>query len=590
MADTLTLEDLGYEFKIPDTDINDYLNNLITVYTKFTEIPEKLKNGFLFFNEYYDDLFTANLEDLADKFNTYYNNNIVILKEELTKSLSLDSDTIYDIHVKNAEEAKNAKKFNNKTYNEMITEIVSVYITPASVSNSLKFNNKTQDEYDNHIINDLKVKNATNADTLDGMDFTTIKNSILTDISDSGGSDGVTLSEIKSKVEDTWTAHKAKDTEKFNGMSQSEYDNHIASDVKVDNAINAEKFNGTTYSDMITGVNTMIQNNIDTAISADNTDLINIIKNTKVLASENADSATLASNSLKFNNMTQSEYDNHIISSVKVNNAINADKFNGLSQTEWENKISDAKDDVISQVKTSITAYKAQTVEKIGDYDVANYDDHIKDIAAGVVASSGDGSIDADTLQGYSYGDIITNVIATKVDNAVHADSADQADNLVDGEGTLYSIGDIHIYSDNKIANLNDYSTDEGKKFFEYAPYNIGLGFIDNFTDTTNSDDEVALLSSDSIINGFKNKKFIYNDNNEISTIEYYTHDDYKFRRDDFEYDDGNITKITINISSKKDTNTGTVVIENKFTYDDNGNITEITNSTVSTSDDSTDL
>jgi len=626
------LDDMNFQIQYPDTDIEGYLENLITEDTLFIEIPDKIKEVLSQFNGYYIDLITTNFETLAEAFEAYFDTKADQLKADIEANLALDPNKIYDIKTTRCETADNALKFNNKTYNEVISDIIVNYVTKTTVNNSLKFNNKTQDEWENHIINDLVVKTAENANKAFGMDYDTLKSDIISSVEVESGN--IDFEAIQEKVENEWIAYKAQDSIKFVGKSETDWKDIIKNTI-VNKSLDTEAINGVSYDDLITSINNMINNHVSNAISEDNDDLISLIKNTKV---KNAEYADTSGNSYKFSGMDQSDWSNYIQTSIKVDNASHADTadlFAGMSSEDFENRLTSLKNQIENDVENSLIAFKARTVLEINGVNVEDFDDHIRDIAAQVV--SGDTKIDADTLQGNSLEDIYNYIKSNiKVDNAAHADSATYTENAVEashaseadyaligfkdpgyisgnidfesffGEKTFFKYLNISLI--NNLYRLDETAIQEGINLLAFnilknfiIPVFMSNNDIKNHTDMYEYDENLEIYNfkqysiphPDSVNNSYKTQKFYYDDNGNISKIEYYNFFDELFYYEEYSYNtNGDISNIksTLNINlilykeniPEFDNNqydikfSYMIEITKTFTYDDNGNITQI--------------
>jgi len=626
------LDDMNFQIQYPDTDIESYLDNLITEDTLFIEIPAKVKDALSQFNGYYTDFIETNFETLAEAFEAYFDTKADQLKADIEANLALDPNKIYDIKTTRCETADNALKFNNKTYNEVISDIIVNYVTKTTVNNSLKFNNMTQDEWENHIINDLVVKTAENANKAFGMDYDTLKSDIISSVEVESGT--IDLDAIQEKVENEWIAYKAQDSINFAGKSEVDWKDIIKTTI-VDKSLDTEAINGVSYDDLIASINNMINNYVSSAISENNNDLISLIENTKV---KNAEYSDTSGNSYKFSGMDQSDWSNYIQTSIKVDNAShadNADLFAGMSSEDFENRLTSLKNQIESDVENSLIAYKARTVLEINGVAVEDFDDHIRDIAAQVV--SGDTTIDADTLQGSSLEDIYNYVKSNiKVDEATHADSATYAENAAEaGHASQADYALVGFKDPGYVGGTIDFESFFGEKnFFKYLnvslidnlyrldetaiqegvnllAFNILKNFIlpifmsnndiKNHTDIYEYDENLEVYNfkqysvphPDNINNGYKTQKFYYDDNGNISKIEYYNFFDELFYYEEYTYNDnGDISDIksTLDITlilykeniplydnTQYDLKFSYLIeITKTFTYDDNGNITQV--------------
>ena len=127
MADVfepITLEDIGFTMTYPETSPEEYFKDFITTKTLFVELPQKFNDAMTFGVNYFTELFESNTEEILNKANELYNKQLEQMKADLTESLGLNSEDLYDIHVTNANLAQNSLKFNDKTYNDMITDIM----------------------------------------------------------------------------------------------------------------------------------------------------------------------------------------------------------------------------------------------------------------------------------------------------------------------------------------------------------------------------------------------------------------------------------------------------------------------------------
>lgn len=376
----ITLQDLNFSYDKGNIDqLLSNLSTLITVDTHIIDIPELLGGATNDMITYLSNNFEINMETLAQKFEEYWNNQAQALRDEIEANLALDPNKLYDIEVTRAQTALNAIKFNNKTETELINYIVSNYIVNATVENSLKFDGYSRDAFVDYLRVALIPENAKNANTLAGMDYDTIKTDILNSVTSGSGQ----LDLVKDKVENEWISYKAADALKLQGKSLDEIMQDVIN-TKVNNAVNADGVNGYTYQDIVDSIDSISQNKVDAAIQSTNQTLIDIIKATKVLNSFKADEAT---NALKFNNKSEVDWKNIIIG-TKVDNAVNADELGNLTAGEWSTMITDSVTSLTNDLLNgNIIPKKAQEPVSINGVSVADFDNHIRDIAAQVAGA-----------------------------------------------------------------------------------------------------------------------------------------------------------------------------------------------------------
>jgi len=593
----MTLADLNFTYDISGLDdLKSKIANSLQISNYIEETPSIIINDLQDIVDYFSNNFTTNLENFTKNIKDYFDQQVLNLKNDIEQSLALDPNIIYDIHVTEADHAINADKLEGKTFNEIVSYIVTTYITPATVANALKFDGKTYSEILNDIQQKVKVNNAVNADKLNNMTYDDIKNDIISSI-DLGN--GVDLDLIQDKVENEWVAYKSKDTEAFGGDDKDTWINNIIPLIKVNNAVEADRLNGYTFNDIITSVNTIIENQLNNYIATD--DFINSIKNIKVLSAFNADEAI---NSLRLNNYTFNDLMDYIADNVTISEALNSENFANLSKEDWEAYIQTQ----IQLFKNDLTTGNfipavSQEVLQINGIQVSEYDDHIREIVNDIFNDL-TGEINATYLNGYNFNDLIAYIQQqVKVDNAANADKADIA-NIADyayNSKRLNNKTDIDIENEALNLVLNHYIDNpvqvvdiniQNKNYFEY---NSSLFYLFNYLNPTN---QSVILDISSLNYGFKKQTFTYDDNGNITEIKYYTSDDlivfedtneavysqaYINQHELYTYDDnGNIITIEKNIYipiNYDENNPYTkITYKQSLSYDENGNVIEINN------------
>ena len=631
---SLTLEDLNFEFDSSAIDPieDDIQNGIITPETNIVETPDKINDFLLKLVDQLKVLFNQNLENIAGDFDSWYDQKAEDLKNDIKNSLALDSNTLYDIYVKRAQKADDSDKFNDKTYSEMISDLYTNYITTATVKNSINFNGKTMDDYNTYIKTDLKPL-ASDTEKAFGYNYDELKSSILNDAATTDS--GASMDDVKANVENSWTAYKANDTIKFNGATSDSWKTDIIPNIKINEAITADKLSGYTYDDITNLINNKISSNNDSVINKDNSNLIDIIKNTKVNNSFQSDEAI---NATKFDNKTYSDWIDTVIPGIKVDNATYADnsaKLGGIAAEAWQTKIDDIEPDVKNKVETEWTSYQANTVLKINDTNTVDYDDHINDLIDAKLGDVNTLDINAKKFDDKTSDDWVEVIKTTLVDNANHATSADTATLSSDSEKAKVWYDDVNEFTpfsyldyikgnlDSILINYN-YSSklSENKNqvdsflsnFFTYNKFNligdkqIFIKYDNDFKDFPFNQYTNNFFNQESFSKNYTKKEYTYDDNGNLAEIDYYvnylkydeddltkdpTTESLKIKIEEFEYDDnGSITKVTETFISNYYMEDETDLIINNIesddswlniqlikiddlTYDDNGNLTE---------------
>ncbi len=624
----LTLEDLNFAFD--DSDIqslkDEIKNGLLKPTTIITDTPVIINDFLKDFITDTEKLFETNITNLAADFGDWFSKQTDQLKTDIENDLKLKSDVLYDIYVKHAKKADDSDKFNGKSYTDMVNDLYTNTITPATVANALKFNDYTMADYNLYIKKDLKPL-ASDTEKAFGYNYNDLKSQILSDIQTSSG--GVSLSEVETKVENEWTAFQANDATKFNGLTANDWKTTIIPKIKVDNATNSDKLNNYDYNTIMSTVDTKINDKLTSYILSTNTSFSDQVQKVKV---DNATHADKADDSTKFDSHDSDYWKTTIIPGIKVDNAAyadNAGKFNGLTSTEWEAKISNCKSDVQSKVETAWTAYQANKVLYINGVETDKYDDHINSLIQDKLNNINDLSINATKFDGSTASDWKNTIIpAIKVTNATNADYATNTDyatkanyaNFLSNEDNTeyYSFSDYIDYIKNNFYKiLTGFDSDIPNQY----------GFIQSFNDDYFVKNRLDLLvdkqlfikinkelvpgayspnvfNFESFFKNYSTKNYEYDDNGNLTKISFYI----KYRKYDendttkdptiesklikeklFEYDDNNISKITDNYyynmftldsftedDLKNDDNWINYIFikEDTFTYDDKNNIT----------------
>jgi len=592
----MTLADLNFTYDTTGLDdLKTTINNSLTLSNSIEETPSILTSDLDDIVDYFSNNFETNLENFASDIKDYFDQQTINLKNEIENNLALDSSTIYDIHVQNAVHADNSDKFDGKTFNEVISYIVTNYISNATVANSLKFDGKTYNQVKSDIQTNVKVDNAANADKFNNMDYTTVKNDIISSISTS---DGASLDVVQDKVENEWIAFKANDSIMFDGNDSDTWKTSIIPGIKVNNAVNADKLNNYSYNDLITSINTMIENQLSN-FTSENT-FINAVKEVKV---DNATNADNANNALKFNNKTYTDMKNDIKTNLVVDEASNATSFANKTESDWktyiQNEISGLQTDLTSG---NVIPAKAVEVEKINGIDVSDFDDHIKNIADQEYTEL-TGDINAKYLNGYDFDNLMTYIQGNvKVDNATNADNATYATNASSSDNA-------NTLSNKTYSTIEEEARDLTVQYLQTNPLNIidiDISTEDNFNINSSllniyeyfhPTNYFVIPDISKFLYGFARQTFSYNDNGNISEIKYFsssdlltfndgtkiTDDQYVIQHEIYSYDDNeNISSIQkdfyLLISIIDDKPYTKVTFKQTITYDSNGNITEINN------------
>ena len=554
----MTLADLNFTFDTSGlNDLKTEISNSLQITNYIEETPSIIVKDLNSIVDYFTNLFNTNLENFANDIKNYFDQQAINLKNEIEESLALDPNTVYNIHVTEANHALNSDKLEGKNLTEVISYIVTNYISPATVANALKFNNKTFNEVMTYIAENVKVSEAVNADTLNNMTYEAIKNDILSSI-DLGN--GVDLDLIKNKVENEWTAYKANDTLKFNGYDYNYWTNTIIPGIKVNNASNADKLENKSYNDIITSVNSIVSNQI--AAIYETTDFANAVKTIKVNNATNADTAT---NALKFNGYNFNNFISYIESNAVVDEAVNASKFDNLSSTEWKTYISNQVLNLQNNLTSgTVIPAKAQEPVSINGILVENFDDHIKDIAKEEFTEL-TGDINATYLNGYDFDNLMKYIAENvKVDNATNADYATDAGNSAKLQGYDYN----YIYNTIKSDTISQINN-EG-----VLTLNPEVRVLDKFTQNFKftslyqilfPNDYLTLPDISAFNFSYQKQTIAYNNDGNVTEIKYFAFDSDNVLL--FDNDDGTTTPI---IDKQY------VIQHEIYTYDNNKNITKI--------------
>ena len=581
----LTLEDLNFTFN--DSDIQplkvEVENGLLKPTTIITDTPVIINDFLKDFVTDTEKLFKTNISNLAADFGDWFTNKANQLKTDIENDLKLKPDVLYNIYVEHAKKADDADKFNGKSYTDMVNDLYTNTITPATVANALKFNDYTMADYNLYIKNDLKPL-AGDTEKAFGYNYDDLKSLILSDVQSSSG--GATVSEIETKVEDEWTAFKANNALQFNGSTAEEWKTNIIPTIKVNNATNADKLNNYDYNTIMSTVDTKINDKLTSYILSTNSNFSDQVQKVKV---DNATHADKADDVTKFDSHDSDYWKTNIIPGIKVDNAIhsdNSDKFNGLTSDEWDAKINNCKSDVKSKVETAWTAYQANKVLYINGIETDKYDDHINSLIQAKLNNINDLNIDAKEFDGSTAEEWKTNIIpGIKVDNAENADNATNADFATKSKYTTFLSNDdnTEVYDFKEYLNyiknnlnkiINSFNSDIPNQY----------GYIQSIVDNYFIKNRLDLLWDKRF--SIKNNKNVvpYSYNPNIFDIESF----YKnYNKKEYEYDDtGKMTKIKFyinyrkyddNDTSKDPTIESKLIKEELFEYDDNNNISKIT-------------
>ena len=619
MADVLepiTLNSIDFEIKYPETSPEEYFSDFITPSTLFVELPQKFNDALAFETTYFTELFKDNTEELLNKVNELYNKQLELMKKNLESSLELNSDDLYDIHVTNSKLAENSSKFNGKSYNDTITDIMINHVTPATVKNALNFSGYSFSDLETYIKEKIKVDSASAADIAFGKDYSTLKNDILNSIESTTDYSG-----IQDKVEKEWTAFKAKTTDDFSGYSFSDLETYIKEKIKVDSASAADTAFGKTLDEFKKYITEEAQTEVSNLFSDDTSDtyksLVKLITGTKV------DNASNSDDSDKFSSKTEDEWIDKI-KSTKVNNAVEADKadettyFGGLTSSQWDDKFDELDTTLKNYIATEAVAYLADDVKNINGIEISKFDDHIKDLASDVVEGSSDSSINAATLEDRDTDELIdylqTELIpdkATKATNAYYVYDIDNheykftndiVNNIIDDNSTgIFNsfanyIDNLDINDEDNLRNFRNFYRNN----FDYLDslYSLKIKAIDNEDELIN----YKTKKLDSFFLSTVKKNYTYNDDGVLIKEENYLLttqkdddgndvDEYLLINEkNYEYNnDGVLVKNSFvdyfyDESSKDDDGNEIsgyykIYYSTSFTYDDNGNKIEEINS-----------
>jgi len=622
----MTLADLNFTFNDCGIgSLEDTVKSKITEDTFIKDTPEKIYEIFQLLVNKLKEIDEANFENLANDFEKYWNDQAEKLKADVEANLALSPDKLYDIHVQNAEKAKDSDKLEGKSLVDVAGYIYTNYVANATVANSLHLENKSLDDIKDDIKKNLKVNNASHADNSDKLEGLTLDQVIAKVQTDSSTDwDG-----IKNKVENDYTAHAAKvalafgPTDTSTNYTPDYWKNTIIPGIKVKHSKVADYLikdvtkdptndNIIAYNDLTSDIQSKVNNVLDTLTDSDDfKDDIKKIKVNNASKADDADNASLAANSTKFNGYTQSDYDKHIKEDIKVDKAAYADnsgKFNNYTQNEYDTHIkTDIKVDNAVKADSATTAdsaTKADNSTKFNGYTQSDYDKHIKEDIKVDKAAYAD---DSTKFGGYTVNDYDKHIQDDlKINYATTADNAKNATRFGN-----YTVGSLETYyvtdmirdteGDNVITPLFFKTVDEllGKTHnaTKYKTANISPLMSTMLLNTYNKDKSkfnsklTALFDPDSVYGLTKTQLFDYDDNGNITQIRYlnYSADDSKpddlkdkldiFAKKEFSYDDkGNISKIKTTIYPYDDLAQGysTYVYTVEYTYDDKGNIIKI--------------
>jgi len=230
-------------------------------------------------------------------------------------------------------------------------------------------------------------------------------------------------------------AQKAEDSDKFNGKTYAQmvsdlYTNYISS-ATVTNSI---KFNNKTmddYNDYIKNILKPHASDTDKAFGYDYDELKSTILSDVSSSSGGADLDTVktkvenewtaykANDTIKFNGNDANTWINSIIPGIKVNNAVDSDKINGVSY-----------DDLISSINSMISNYIEDVISSSND-DLINIIKNTK-VNNAVNADSASNANKFDNNDADTWKNTI--IPAIRVDNAAYADNSGKLGGLTSDE------------------------------------------------------------------------------------------------------------------------------------------------------------
>jgi hypothetical protein len=558
----LTLSDLNFTFDTTGIDdLKTEIANSLQITNYIEETPSILVNDLNNIVDYFSSIFNTNLENFANNMKNYFDQQGNNLKNEIKEDLALDPDTLYDIQVKKAQTADKASD-SDKLSGKTINDIITDIITNYVPSATVANSLKFNNKTFDEIMNYIANNVKVNsASNADTFNDMTYE-AVKNDILNSISlEDNIDLDTVKSKVENDWTANKAKDTEKFNNYDYDYWVETIIPGIKVDNAINSDKLEGNSYNDIIASINTEISNQIANIYNTDN--FSNAVKAIKV---DNASNADAASNASKFNNYDLDGLISYIESNATVNEAINASKFDNLTSSEWktyiQNEITTLQNNLTSG---TVIPKQAQEPVTINGIDVSKFDDHINDLIDDKVSDITTNT-NASKFNGYTFDDFIDYITENvKVDNATQADSATEASNANKLDNKTIDEIDNYIRA-NTISQINDEGVSTlNISIFNKDDFDTNLSFI--YLYKTLFPNNTAVFPEISSFNfSYQKQTFTYDDNGNVTEIKYFAFDSDNILK--FDSEDSESTTPIIDIQY--------VIQHELYTYDDNGNIIKI--------------
>ena len=574
----MTLAELGFTYELGDyQSLIDVINAQITEDTFIKDTPEKISTILVDFLNYVQGNFETNFQVMADAFETYFNEQIINIKDEITSTLALDPDQLYNIQVQKALVADNALKFNDKTESEFIEFLISNFITTSTVNNAINYNGYSVDEFLQMLKTDFVPDLAYNTTLFDGKDYDTVK----ADIANSVVQEDLDLGVVQNKVETEWIAFKAQDSDSLEGRGFTDLINTVIV-TKVNNAIEADTVGGYSYTEIVQTIDTVSNNNIVAFVNTNNQTFADIIKNIPVNYAANSGSAD---NALKLGGLTDGEW-RDLIQATIVDMAADSEKLGGLTSDEWNNRILTSISKLQSDLLDgTLKVSNAITADKLGTLDFADFDSYIINL----VESSGvtqTGTVEnATKFDGYTIDEFKINIIQpTQVNLATRAIAADSADDSTLAYGKTYDelAKDFReINADYWVPNL---TTDENA-------LNLGsklVGFISTFFSQRTSND--VFTNIELFPNSFKNYTISYIQSPDgmislIDFIDYYDFNDQLRLSKSYTYNsDNTVQKIDIifyliDVSDEEDSS---ITFTHELVYDSNGNITTVNNVTPS--------
>jgi len=569
----MTLAELGFTYELGDyQSLIDVINAQITEDTFIKDTPEKISTILVDFLNYVQGNFETNFQVMADAFETYFNEQIINIKDEITSTLALDPDQLYNIQVQKALVADNALKFNDKTESEFIEFLISNFITTSTVNNAVNYNGYSVDEFLQMLRTDLVPDLAHNTTLFDGKDYDTVK----TDIANSVAQEDLDLGVVQNKVETEWTSFKSHDSEALEGKSFTDLINTVIA-TKVNNAIEADTVGGYSYTEIVQTIDTVSNNNIAAFVNTNNQTFVDIVKNIPVNYAANAGSAD---NALKLGGLTDGEW-RDLIQTTIVDMAADSEKLGGLTSDEWNNRILTAISNLQSDLLDgTLKVSNAVTADKLGTLDFADFDSYVVNLVeeSGVTQT---GTVEnATKFDGYTLDSFKEEVIKkVKVNSSIEADNAYNSNNTTKFNNKLYE------------EVLQDF-------FDRISPYWIPNSSIDpnliqtgieipsyissGFSKRAGSD---LFVEMDILPNSFKNYTINYIKSSDgfldlISSINYYDFNDFNFLIKEYIYNqDNTIQKVNFywNVNNEDGT-TSVATFTHEYVYDPNQNILNVNN------------